>query len=323
MRAIVITHPGDPAVLQIQNRPAPIPGPGELLIRVKAAGINRPDLSQRKGNYPAPPGVVADIPGLEIAGIVEACGPDNTRWKQGDRTCALVAGGGYAEYVAAPAGQCLPLPDGWGFVEAASLPETVFTVWHNVFQRGHLQKGEHFLVHGGSGGIGMTAIQLAKAFGARVFATAGTEEKCAICRSLGADLCILYRQEDFEEVLKGEGVDLILDMIGGSYTPKNLRLLRPDGRLVFINAMRGGKAEFDIHGLMINRITITGSTLRTRPVAFKTALAADIEKQVWPVIARGDFKSLVRATFPLEDAAKAHALMESGEHIGKIVLTLP
>jgi putative PIG3 family NAD(P)H quinone oxidoreductase len=315
-----MTGAGGPEVLQIQERPKPQPGEGELLIRVRAAGINRPDIAQRKGVYPAPPGVVADIPGLEIAGIVEACGTGAARWKPGDALCALVSGGGYAEYVSVPDGQCLPLPKGWGFDEAATLPETVFTVWHNVFQRGRLQKGEHFLVHGGSGGIGITAVQLAKAFGARVFSTAGSDDKCAAVLSLGADRCVNYKKEDFEEAFRQEGIDLILDMIGGDYTPKNIRLLRPDGRLVFINASQGARAEINAHYLMVNRLTITGSTLRPRDRVFKTALAGEIERMVWPLLEQDKFKPVIFARFPLEKAADAHRLMESSDHIGKIVL---
>jgi NADPH:quinone reductase len=320
MRAVVITGAGGPEVLEIQDRPRPLPGDGELLIRVRAAGINRPDISQRKGNYPAPPGVAPDIPGLEIAGIVETCGTGVSRWRVGDAVCGLVSGGGYAEYVSVPGGQCLPMPGGWSFEEAASLPETVFTVWHNVFQRGRLQKREHFLVHGGSGGIGITAIQLARAFGARVFATAGSDAKCAACLSLGADRCVNYKKEDFEEAFKQEGVDVVLDMIGGDYIPKNVRLLRPDGRLVFINAMQGARAEIDARHLMKNRLTITGSTLRIRDRAFKTALAGEIERLVWPLLKEGKFKPVIFARFPLEKAADAHRAMDSGDHVGKIVL---
>lgn len=320
MKAVIITRPGGPEVLQVQERPGPVIDEQELLIRVKAAGINRPDIAQRKGNYPAPPGAPADIPGLEVAGIVEKCGAGVSRWRVGDAVCALVSGGGYAEYVSVAAGQCLPLPAGWSFAEAASLPETVFTVWHNVFQRGRLQKGENFLVHGGSGGIGMTAIQLAHAFGARVFTTAGSDEKCAACLSIGADRCINYKKEDFEEALKQEGADLILDMIGGEYIPKNIRLLKPDGRLVFINASMGNKVEINAHYLMVNRLTITGSTLRIRDRAFKAALAADIEKQVWPLLESGRFRPVIHESFPLAEVVRAHALMESSDHIGKIVL---
>ncbi len=322
MKAVVITSPGGPAVLQMQERPQLAVGAGQVLIRVKAAGINRPDVIQRKGRYPAPPDVPADIPGLEVAGIVEACGEGTKRWRPGDQVCALLGGGGYAGYAVAEGGHCLPVPGGWSFEEAASLPETVFTVWHNVFQRGQLQRGEDFLVHGGSSGIGITAIQLAKAWGGRVFATAGTEEKCLACESLGAEKCINYKLFDFEESLKKVGLDVILDMVGGDYIPKNLRLLRPDGRLVFINAMQGGKGEFDASDLMRRRLTITGSTLRPRDAAFKASLAAEVEKNVWPVIAAGKFKPVVYKVFDLSEAAPAHALMESSEHIGKIVLRI-
>jgi NADPH:quinone reductase len=320
MKAIVISTPGSPEVLQLQDRPIPSPGKGDVLVHVRAAGINRPDISQRKGHYPAPAGYSPDIPGLEISGVVEQCGAAVRRWKPGDKVCALVGGAGYAEYAAVPEGQCLPIPSGWNLVEAACLPETVFTVWHNVFQRGQLKEGERFLVHGGSGGIGITAIQLAKAFGAIVLATAGSEEKCAACLSLGADRCINYKSEDFLEAFGSEGADLILDMIGGEYIGKNLRLLRPDGRLVFINAPGGAKTEIDVFQIMSRRLTITGSTLRPRDAAFKAALAAEIEERVWPVLEAGRFKPMIYASFPLGEASRAHALMESGNHIGKIVL---
>lgn len=306
--------------MQVQEKPKPVVEAGQVLIRVKAAGVNRPDVIQRTGRYPAPPGVPADIPGLEVAGIVEACGAGTTRWQPGDRVCALLGGGGYAEYAVADAGHCLPVPGGWTFEDAASLPETVFTVWHNVFGRGQLQRNEHFLVHGGSSGIGITAIQLAKAWGARVFATAGTEDKCLACESLGAEKCINYKRFDFEESLNKVGLDVILDMVGGDYIAKNLRLLRPDGRLVFINAMQGGKGEFDAGDLMRRRLTVTGSTLRPRDAAFKAALAAEVEKNVWPLIAAGTFKAVLHKVFDLSEAAAAHALMESSQHIGKIVL---
>jgi NADPH:quinone reductase len=318
----VILQPGGPEVLQVQERPVPVMGEREVLIRVKAAGVNRPDISQRMGNYPAPPGFPPDIPGLEVAGIVESCGAGVDRWKGGEGVCALVGGGGYAEYVNVPEGQCLPLPAGWSWAEAASLPETVFTVWHNVFQRARLQKGEKFLVHGGSGGIGITAIQLAAAFGARVFATAGTDEKCAACVSLGAERCINYNKEDFAGALKQEGVDVILDMVGGEYIAKNIRLLRPDGRLVFINAMEGAKGEIDVFSIMSRRLTLTGSTLRVRDAAFKSGLAAEIERKVWPLFQEGRFRPVVYAEYPLAEAAKAHAMMESSGHIGKIVLVV-
>ncbi|SEJ43189.1 putative NAD(P)H quinone oxidoreductase, PIG3 family [Dyadobacter sp. SG02] len=324
MKAVVITQPGGPEVLQIQERETPRPAGSEVLIKVYAAGVNRPDVFQRKGNYPPPPGAPQDIPGLEVAGIIEEIGADVTGWKRGDRVCALLAGGGYVEYALAQAAHCLPVPEGWGFSEAASLPETVFTVWHNVFQRARLQAGEHFLVHGGSSGIGITAIQLAKAFGAKVFATAGSDEKCDACNALGADISINYKTSDFEEILKSEGVDVILDMVGGDYIPKNLRLLREEGRLVFINTMKGSKVrgadEVDFSLIMRKRLTVTGSTLRNRDHAFKAALTADILKNVWPVLEKGLFKPVIAQTFPLEEAAKAHTLMETSDHIGKIIL---
>ncbi|MEO6949135.1 MAG: NAD(P)H-quinone oxidoreductase [Ginsengibacter sp.] len=320
MKAIIITKPGEPSVLQPAERPIPQLSENEVLIRVKAAGINRPDIAQRQGKYPPPPGAPTDIPGLEVAGIIEECGKSVTRWKKGDEVCALLSGGGYAEFVAAPEGQCLPIPKGFSFAEAASLPETIFTVWNNVFQRGALKKGENLLIHGGTSGIGVTAIQLAKAIGAKVFATAGTEEKVKACIALGADKSINYKEEDFEKVLESEGVDVILDMIGGDYVPKDMRLLRPDGRMVFINAMKGGEMELNIRDIMKKRLLITGSTLRARDIAFKSALASEIEKHVWPIIEQGKFKSVIYKTFPLEDADKAHKLMESSEHIGKIVL---
>lgn len=322
MKAIVITNPGSPDVLQMEQRETPQPGEGEVLIRVKAAGVNRPDVAQRKGHYPAPPGAPVDIPGLEVAGIIEACGAGVQRWKKGDAVCALVSGGGYAEYVLAAQGCCLPLPEGFDFVKASALPETVFTVWYNVFQLGGLKKGEHFLVHGGSSGIGTTAIQLAKAVGARVSTTAGSAERCAACNQLGADHCILYREQDFEAELKSEGVDVILDMIGGDYVAKGLRILRPGGRMVFINAMKGGDVNLDVLNLMRKRLTITGSTLRNRELSFKAALAAEVEKQVWPIIQAGGFRPVIFKTFPLEKAAEAHRLMESSQHIGKIVLVV-
>ena len=320
MKSIVITQPGPPDVLQLQERKDPSPGGKHVLIKVKAAGVNRPDTFQRKGNYPAPPGASPDIPGLEVSGIIERCGDEVTRWKPGDPVCALLAGGGYAEYAVAPEGHCLPLPPGWDFTQAASLPETVFTVWHNVFERGRLKNGEHLLIHGGSSGIGITGIQLAKAWGAKVSVTAGTEEKCQACLALGADQAINYHALDFEEVLKAEGVDVILDMVGGDYIPKNLRLLREEGRLVFINAMKGGKSEFNALDIMRRRLTITGSTLRARPEAFKTSLTTAVYEHVWPLIASGKFKPVIYKTFPLAEAAKAHELMESSRHIGKIIL---
>jgi putative PIG3 family NAD(P)H quinone oxidoreductase len=320
MKAVVITGSGPAEVLKIQERPIPQFSENQVLIEVNAAGVNRPDVAQRRGKYPAPAGYPQDIPGLEVAGIIIECGLAVTRWKPGDLVCALVGGGGYAEYVAAYAGHCLPLPKGWNFAEAASLPETVFTVWHNVFQRGGLSKGEHLLVHGGTSGIGITAIQLAKALGGKVSATAGSSEKCESCLALGAENCINYKTEDFEKVLKGEGVDVVLDMVGGDYIVKNLRLLKKDGRLVFINSSMGSEGSFDVRDLMQRRLTITGSTLRNREPEFKTALAAEVEKNVWPVIEAGKFRPVIYREFSLEEAFRAHLLMESSQHIGKIVL---
>ncbi|MCF0071368.1 NAD(P)H-quinone oxidoreductase [Dyadobacter sp. CY261] len=328
MKAIVITQPGGPEVLQPREVEMPYPTGSEVLIRVFAAGVNRPDVFQRKGNYPPPPGAPQDIPGLEVAGTIEEVGPDVTAWKPGDAVCALLTGGGYAEYVIAQAGHCLPVPESFDrgdrFVKAASLPETVFTVWHNVFQRGRLQAGERFLVHGGSSGIGITAIQLAKVFGAQVFTTAGSDEKCSACDALGADISLNYKTADFEEQLRELGADVILDMVGGDYIPKNLRLLREEGRLVFINTMNGSKVkgpdEVDFGLVMRKRLTITGSTLRNRDNAFKTALTSEIRTQVWPVLESRQFQTVIAQTFPLDEAAKAHALMESSDHIGKIIL---
>jgi putative PIG3 family NAD(P)H quinone oxidoreductase len=255
-----------------------------------------------------------------VAGIVEQCGAQVNRWKKGDEVCALVSGGGYAEYALAHEGTCLPIPGGCSFAEASSLPETVFTVWHNVFQRGQLKRNEHFLVHGGSSGIGITAIQLAKAYGAKVFATAGSEEKCKACIALGADACVNYKTKDFEEALNLERVDVILDMIGGDYVDKGFRLLNEEGRMVFINAMKGGSAQMNVLDIMRRRLTITGSTLRNRDVTFKSQLATEVEKNVWPLLEKGQFKPVIYKTFALEKAAEAHRLMESSEHIGKIIL---
>lgn len=322
MKAVKISQPGQPDVLVVKECPQPTPGDSEVLIRVRAAGVNRADVLQRKGHYPPPAHVAADIPGLEVAGVIAACGTAVRRWKVGDPVCALLAGGGYAQFVAVEAEHCLPLPQGWCFTDAAALPEAVFTVWSNVFQRGRLQAGERFLVHGGSSGIGLAAIQLASARGARTFATAGSSEKCRACELAGAERAINYRDEDFEAVLKNEGVDVILDMVGGDYVAKNLRVLRPDGRLVFIAAMQGAKAEFDVLQVMTRRLTITGSTLRSRDVAFKTALAAEVEREVWPLLAAGKFHAKVFKIFRMEDAAEAHRLMESSQHIGKIVLEI-
>ncbi|MEO5601418.1 MAG: NAD(P)H-quinone oxidoreductase [Cyclobacteriaceae bacterium] len=322
MKAIIISQPGPPDVLQIQERPKPLPGKREVLLKVKAAGVNAPDIFQRKGNYPAPPGAPSDIPGLEVAGIIDQCGEGVIHWKQGDAVCALLGGGGYAEFAVVHEDHCLPIPYSWDLINAASLPETIFTVWHNVFQRGKLKANEHLLVHGGSSGIGITAIQLAKAWGAYVTITAGTEEKCNACRLLGADQTIHYKSQDFESILKAQGVDVILDMVGGDYIPKNIRLLKEDGRLVFINAIKGGKAEWNALDIMQKRLTITGSTLRKRDAIFKGYLAKDIHKNVWPLIEANKFKPVIYKTFPLAEAARAHALIESGTHIGKIVLVV-
>ena len=320
MKAIKITKPGNADVLQLADYPDPIPGEGEILIEVKAAGLNRPDIFQREGNYPAPPGAPADIPGLEVSGIVKSCGPHATKWKPGERVCALLAGGGYADYVAVKEGQCLPIPTGFDFAQAASLPETIFTVWSNVFQRGLLKSGEHILIHGGSGGIGITAIQLAKAFGAKVFVTVSSDEKGKACLELGADVFVNYKKEDFAEKLAEEGMDVILDSIGGSYLEKNITLLRNDGRLVHINAIDGKHTNLDIWKVMVKRLTVTGSTLRARDAEFKAALAADILKHVWPKLEAGLFKPVLYKQLPFNQAADAHRLLESGDHIGKVVL---
>ncbi len=320
MQAIVITEYGDADQLKLAKRPKPIPKATEILINVRAAGVNRPDIFQRKGKYPAPPGVVADIPGLEVAGVVEACGEGVTRWNSGDRVCALVAGGGYAEYVVVDASHCLAIPPILSFAEAACLPETVFTVWHNVFQRGRLAEGETLLIHGGSGGIGTTAIQLAHLFGAKVYATAGSREKSDACERLGATICINYQEEDFAERLAGIPIDVILDSIGVPYLEKNLSLLAEDGRLVFINAVGGKQAAFDIMALMRRRLTLTGSTLRSRDAAFKAVLCNAVEQHVWPWVENGAFKPIISHRFPLSAAVEAHRQMESGDFIGKLVL---
>lgn len=325
MKAIVITQPGTPDVLQIAERPTPAFGPDEVLVKVAAAGVNRPDIFQRKGNYPPPPGVPSDIPGLEIAGTITQVGKQITRWKIGDKVCALVSGGGYAEYCNVPEGQCLPVPVGLNFVEAASLPETFFTVWSNVLDRGKLLPGESLLIHGGSSGIGVTAIQLAKAWGSKVYVTAGSNEKCAFCKSLGADEAINYHTHDFvvevERITNKKGVDVILDMVGGSYTSRNLKALAEEGRLVMINTMEGKDVQIDLSLVMRKRLFITGSTLRPRNAEFKAAIAASLEKNIWPLFASGKIKPVVNAIFPAHQAADAHALMESSQHTGKIVLS--
>ncbi|MBO0357813.1 NAD(P)H-quinone oxidoreductase [Hymenobacter sp. BT186] len=323
MNSIVITQPGGPEVLRLQSAPRLTPAAHEVLIQVHAAGVNRPDVLLRQGKYAGSGDVSGSVPGLEVAGTIAQCGANVTRWQPGDQVCALLAAGGYAEYAVADARHCLPVPAGWSYTEAASLPETVFTVWHNVFQRGQLQPNETLLVHGGSSGIGITAVQLAHALGSKVAATVGSAAKADAVRALGADVVVNYKEQDFEvEVQAMGGADVVLDMIGGDYTPKNLRLLRDDGRLVFINAMRGGTAEFNALEVMRRRLTISGSTLRPRSADFKAALAAEVERHVWPLLQEGKFRPVVFRTFPLAEAAAAHQLLESSEHIGKIVLTL-
>jgi NADPH2:quinone reductase len=325
MLAIEIREFGGPEVLTATQRQVPVPADGEVLIAVEAAGVNRPDVFQRKGGYAPPPGA-SDLPGLEVAGTVLACGGGVERWRQGDEVCALLTGGGYATYAVAPAVQCLPRPAGYLWEEAAALPEACFTVWTNVFERGRLQPGESLLVHGGSSGIGTTAIQLARRHGATVFATAGSDEKCAACERLGATVAVDYRTTDFVEVLlratAERGVDVILDMVGGDYLARNVALLAEDGRLVQIAVLQGGKGTVDIARVMRRRLTLTGSTLRPRPVATKARLARELEAHVWPWLAAGDVRPQIFSTFPLADAAAAHALMERGDHIGKIILTV-
>jgi NADPH2:quinone reductase len=323
MRAIEITQPGPPDVLQLCERALPVLKPGEVLIRVHAAGINRPDVLQRLGHYPVPAGA-SDLPGLEVAGEIVDGDLVGSQFQRGDMVCALVQGGGYAEFCAAPLAQCLPLPAGLTPLEAASLPENFFTVWSNVFDRAHLADGETLLVQGGSSGIGVTAIQLAVALGHRVFATAGSEQKCRACESLGAERAINYRDEDFAEVVKaltdGKGVDVILDMVGGDYLARELGCLADDGRIALIALLGGAKASIDLGQLLRRRLTISGSTLRPRPVAFKAAIAARLQERVWPLIGQGKVRPVIFQTFPLEQAAQAHALMETSTHIGKIML---
>lgn len=321
--AIEITRPGPPEVLQPTRRPVSPPGPGELLLRVAAAGVNRPDLLQREGRYPPPPGTT-DIPGLEVAGTVMALGEGVTAWSVGDQACALVSGGGYAEYCVAPAPQCLPVPKGLTPVQAAALPETFFTVWTNVFERGRLARGETLLVHGGASGIGTTAIQLGRAFGARVLATAGTAEKCAACERLGAERAVNYREEDFvgaaRDTTEGRGVDVILDMVAGSYVPRNIECLAREGRLVVIALLGGTKGEVDFRLVLQRWLTITGSTLRPRSAEEKGRIARALAAKVWPLLESGEVAPVIHATFPLAEAADAHRLLESGTHIGKVVL---
>ncbi|MBN8747396.1 Phthiocerol/phenolphthiocerol synthesis polyketide synthase type I PpsC [Xylophilus ampelinus] len=327
MKAIEITSYGAPEVLRLAERPDPVAGVGEALIRVGASGVNRPDVLQRTGNYPVPPGA-SDLPGLEVAGQIvagDAQALAAAGLSIGDRVCALVAGGGYAQLCVAPVAQCLPVPAGWSDIEAASLPETFFTVWSNVFQRGRLQRGETLLVQGGTSGIGVTAIQLAKAMGAAVIATAGSDAKCEACLALGADHAINYRSSDFAAEAKrltdGRGVDVVLDMVAGDYVAREIDCLAEDGRLVVIAVQGGVKSEFNAGQVLRRRLTITGSTLRPRPVAFKGAIAQALREQVWPLLAAGRVKPVIHSTFAAADAAKAHTLMESNQHVGKIVLT--
>ncbi len=323
MRAIEITTPGGPEVLRPGQRPVPAPAAREVLIEVAFAGVNRPDVLQRKGGYAPPPGA-SDIPGLEVSGVIVKLGPQVKEWKVGDQVCALVTGGGYAEYVNAPAAQCLRIPKGLTLEQAASLPETFFTVWVNVFDRGGLKNDETLLVQGGSSGIGVTAIQMARALGHRVYATAGTAAKCAACEQLGATRAINYRDEDFVAVVKaatgGRGVDVILDMVGGDYVPRELACLADDGRLSLIAFLGGTKTSLDLSDILRRRLTITGSTLRPRPVEFKATIAQALREKIWPLIEAGKIRPVIYKTFALDEAAAAHALMESSEHVGKIML---
>jgi len=327
MRAVEITSFGGPEVLRLGERPVPQPGVGELLIRVAASGINRPDVLQRMGHY-APPSGTSDLPGLEVAGVVEsgdAAAMAEAGIRVGDRVCALVAGGGYAQWCVAPVVQCLPMPDGFSDVEAASLPETFFTVWSNVFDRGHLQAGESLLVQGGTSGIGVTAVQLARAFGATVIATAGSDEKCAACLQLGAHEAINYKTQDFvaeaNRITQGKGVDVVLDMVAGDYVAREVQCLAEDGRIVIIAVQGGIKSDFNAGLVLRRRLTITGSTLRPRSVAFKGAIARALREHVWPLLVAGRVRPVIHSTFTATEAAKAHELMESNQHIGKIVLT--
>lgn len=325
MTAIGITSPGGPEMLAPQQRPVPQPTEGEILVKVVAAGVNRPDVAQRQGLYPPPSGVT-DIPGLEIAGTVAVCGPGSGRWKPGDQVTALVSGGGYAQYCVAHETHALPIPNGLTATEAAAIPETFFTVWHNVFERGGLKAGETLLVHGGSSGIGTVAIQLAKTFGARVIITAGSVEKCDACRGLGADVAINYKTEDFVSLAKsatgGAGAEVILDMVGGGYIERNYEAATIEGRIVQIAFQGSPRATVDFRRIMLKRLHHTGSTLRSRSVPDKAAIAHAVERNVWPLIAAGKVRPLIDSIFPLQEAAKAHARMESSGHIGKIVLAV-
>jgi len=325
MTAIEISVPGGPDVLKPKVLPTPVPGPGQMLVKVAAAGVNRPDLAQRAGSYPPPPGA-SPLPGLEVAGEVVLLGEGVARWRAGDKVCALVNGGGYAEYCVVEEVQALPIPAGLDLTQAAAIPETFFTVWANVFERGRLAAGEWLLVHGGSSGIGTTAIQLGTAFGAKVISTAGSTEKCRACRELGAERAVNYRSEDFvaacQEVTGGRGVDLILDMVAGSYTERNILAAAEDGRIVQIAVLGGATVSLNIARLMMKRLTLTGSTLRPRSRAFKGSLAAALEAKVWPLLASGAVRVVLDSTFPLLKAAEAHRHLEAGDHIGKVVLTV-
>ncbi len=325
MRAVTAPQPGGPEALVIAQHPVPVPGPGEVLIDVAAAGVNRPDIMQRQGLYPPPRGVT-DILGLEVAGVICACGDRVTRWKPGDRVCALVSGGGYAEYCVAPAEQCLPVPDTLGGIEAASLPEAFFTVWSNLRDRARLKKREIILIHGGTSGIGTAAIQIANSQGAVVFATAGSDDKCQACRALGARRAVNYHHEDFVSVVKEEtdnhGADVILDIVGGDYIARNIRCLAQEGRLVNIAYQKGSQAEIDFLPVMLKRLTLTGSTLRIRETAYKFKIAQGLEKTIWPLLVDRSVRPVVHAHFPLSAVSSAHCVLERGEHIGKIVLTM-
>ena len=326
MKHIAITEFGGPEVLRLVSGETPAPGPSQVLIKVAAAGINRPDVMQRQGKYPPPPGA-SDIPGLEIAGAVAAIG-EGVAWpSRGDEVCALVAGGGYAELAVADAALCLPVPKGLSVLEAAALPETFFTVWSNLFDRAGLKAGESALIHGGGSGIGTTAIQLAKAFGATVFTTAGNEDKCRVCRELGADRAVNYNKEDFVSVCKdataGRGVDVILDMVAGDYVNRNIEVAAAEGRYVFIAGLKGFSAQVSVRSIMLKRLQLTGSTLRPRPVAFKAAIAASLRQHVWPLLEAGKIKPVVHAAVPLREASAGHRMMEASEHIGKIMLRVP
>ena len=326
MRAVVITKPGEPEVLEIVERPIPEITEDQVLIHVMASGINRPDLAQRKGKYPAPSWAPQDVPGLEVAGVVEKIGSSCTRFKKGDRVVALLSGGGYADYAAAQESHCLPIPEQWSFTDAAGLPEAVFTVWHNVFERCKLQSGERILIHGGTSGIGITAIQLAKAFNAEVLTTSGTDEKCALAQKLGATLAINYKHQNFKDAIlaytKEKGVSVILDMVGGTYTQSNLDILEPEGRLCLINFMGGNKSEINLATILVRRLTITGSTLRARDNEFKANLARSIESKIWPLINSGKFIPVTDSVFDIKNVREAHQRMESGDHAGKIILSL-